>query len=635
MVATLTNKKAKTAAEGKPQRTDAATGKDSPEPNPVWQSLALSPKAIQRKLAVSQADGPYEREADRIADPVMHSPEPQMERAYTSDDGRPSRDTVFGLGRYEANSIEGPHLLGHELAQVVQQRAGQVQPTAEMKGAALNDDSALDAEADSASEVVALGVPAAGLFGLAAGSARPGVVQRQETKVAARGLGGAGATLPHLDRIQASFGRHDVTGARAHLGPEAADSNRRMGAEAYTFGDRVAFAGVPSLHTAAHEAAHVVQQQSGVDLKNNVGDPGDAYERHADAVAVLVVQGRPASRLLDQMAGSAESQSTGTTRAGLMPKAAPAVQMQPKAKPKSTSPQMPLEIPGLRESIAKWAALDKIKEPIIRALAKEYVNRPGRLKIPDRVVRDTPYGGDKVIPGTHEPTEDRVYYALSAATNLKKIGKGDKATDWSFKWVDEPAPEKKTAGEKGMEIGKFAAEQAISKTIDKKFAIEEAAKQTIEKKYITKQLIYNAYQKSAANLGVVGAESLMTGQISGTSIAEAITEPVARWIMKDVLLVSAEVVTRAIPIIGWLWLAYDVADLLISLNEPAEKELSPYQTESANIVAGVKAYLEGKQKAAELQEALNKPFDPYKNIKPLQNDATIVRPWSTRRASGG
>ena len=75
-----------------------------------------------------------------------------------------------------------------------------------------------------------------------------------------------------------------------------------MGARAYATGNDVAFQSSPDLHTAAHEAAHVVQQRSGVSLKGGVGQAGDRYEQHADAVADLVVQGKPAERVLGQMA---------------------------------------------------------------------------------------------------------------------------------------------------------------------------------------------------------------------------------------------------------------------------------------------------------------------------------------------
>ncbi len=119
-------------------------------------------------------------------------------------------------------------------------------------------------------------------------------------EAAASGVSGAGSALPHLDRVQAAFGRHDISGVTAHSGPEAAQANRALGSEAYATDGKVAFAGgSPSLHTVAHEAAHVVQQRAGVQLKGGVGAAGDAYEQHADAVADAVVAGRSAESLLD------------------------------------------------------------------------------------------------------------------------------------------------------------------------------------------------------------------------------------------------------------------------------------------------------------------------------------------------
>src|SRR5579883_2947665 len=111
-------------------------------------------------------------------------------------------------------------------------------------------------------------------------------------EIAERGLSGAGQELPHADRIQRAFGRHDVSAVKAHVGGGAAVASRQLGAEAYATGDRVAFDRPPSLHTAAHEAAHVVQQRAGVHLKGGMGEEGDAYERQADAVADAVVAGR-------------------------------------------------------------------------------------------------------------------------------------------------------------------------------------------------------------------------------------------------------------------------------------------------------------------------------------------------------
>lgn len=124
-----------------------------------------------------------------------------------------------------------------------------------------------------------------------------------------------GSPLPHGDRIQASFGRHDVSGIGATVGGPATVACEELGAEAYASGNKVAFRGAPTLHTAAHEAAHVIQQRSGaVQLKGGVGQAGDRYEAHADAVADKVVAGESAEALLDGMAGSSTGGSTAVQR---------------------------------------------------------------------------------------------------------------------------------------------------------------------------------------------------------------------------------------------------------------------------------------------------------------------------------
>ncbi len=61
-----------------------------------------------------------------------------------------------------------------------------------------------------------------------------------------------------MDAIQKSFGDHDVSTVKAHVGGAARDASQGMGAEAYATGDHIAFGGAPTLHTAAHEAAHIV-----------------------------------------------------------------------------------------------------------------------------------------------------------------------------------------------------------------------------------------------------------------------------------------------------------------------------------------------------------------------------------------
>jgi cell wall-associated NlpC family hydrolase len=122
---------------------------------------------------------------------------------------------------------------------------------------------------------------------------------------AAQGVATPASSLPYGDHIQRAFGRHDISSVKAHTGADAARSAKAMGADAYAAGDHVVLGSKSDLHTAAHEAAHVVQQRGGVQLKGGIGQAGDSYERHADAVADKVVAGDSAEALLSEMAGPA------------------------------------------------------------------------------------------------------------------------------------------------------------------------------------------------------------------------------------------------------------------------------------------------------------------------------------------
>jgi hypothetical protein len=138
---------------------------------------------------------------------------------------------------------------------------------------------------------------------------------------ARRAVSGSSRPLPYLEQIQQSFGKHDISNIQAHTDAAAAEGAAAMGAEAFATGNHVAFAGAPDLHTAAHEAAHVVQQRAGVQLKGGVGSGGDEYERHADAVAERVVQGKSSEALLDQHApsGSRSAEGARPSAAGAAP----------------------------------------------------------------------------------------------------------------------------------------------------------------------------------------------------------------------------------------------------------------------------------------------------------------------------
>lgn len=172
-------------------------------------------------------------------------------------------------------------------------------------------------------------------------------------RLSAQGISGAATTLPHLDRIQSSFGRHDVSGAKAHIGGPAAPASLAMGAEAYATGNHVAFKSPPDLHTAAHEAAHIVQQRAGVQLLGGVGQADDTYERHADTVAALVVRGQSAAQELSKHApyGASTVPSNSVQ--------ATAVQMDP--------------IKGgltVARRLMKWLGRESVKKQISKHVAK-------------------------------------------------------------------------------------------------------------------------------------------------------------------------------------------------------------------------------------------------------------------------
>jgi hypothetical protein len=143
-----------------------------------------------------------------------------------------------------------------------------------------------------------------------------GVVQRKAVgpvgevdvhEAARRGVAGAASRLPWFDIIQRSFGAHDVSGIQAHVDATARHASDEIGAKAYAMGSHVAFAHAPDLHTAAHEAAHVVQQRAGVWVRDGVGETGDIYEQRADAVADKVVAGESAEALLGMRAPTTAS----------------------------------------------------------------------------------------------------------------------------------------------------------------------------------------------------------------------------------------------------------------------------------------------------------------------------------------
>ena len=160
-------------------------------------------------------------------------------------------------------------------------------------------------------------IPATGAAGAAPAPALPRTRQLSEIPVyrpdrqrqrAAEGLRGPGRQLPFLETLQRSFGDHELGGVKTFVGGQAASAARDIGADAYATDGSVAFSRQPDLYTAAHEAAHVVQQRGGVHLSGGVSRSGDRYERHANRVAEQVVRGHSAAPLLDAVAPATTQQ---------------------------------------------------------------------------------------------------------------------------------------------------------------------------------------------------------------------------------------------------------------------------------------------------------------------------------------
>lgn len=94
----------KAPAPLKPTPVDASFAEASYEQNPLWQSLALSATSIQPKLAVSQPDDPYEREADRVAERVMRMAVPQSGAPQSNN--LPSGNTKLPSAAFVSRKVE-------------------------------------------------------------------------------------------------------------------------------------------------------------------------------------------------------------------------------------------------------------------------------------------------------------------------------------------------------------------------------------------------------------------------------------------------------------------------------------------------------------------------------------------------
>ncbi len=256
----------------------------------------------------------------------------------------------------------------------------------------------------------------------------------------------------------------------------------------------------------------------------------------------------------------------------------PKIQMQGGEKKSQPNGGPNFNDAAFRKMMNEWIITDKILSPMAHALAKAYTEDP-RYKAtarPDVVVKDTPYGGDRIIKGYTPPDAQRVFYAIYPRMNLKKIGKGNSINDWTFSWRDAAQhTHAKTDGEKGMDMIKWVADEAGDNVVDAAIKSESA---------IAKAAIKTTIE-------FVLDRGMVTTLIFATGLGEVLGTAMFIW--------------------GFL-------ELLTGFGEEVEEELSPYEEQSEGIVAGVKAFLARKQANNELERRLKKPFKP--NLPEMKKD---------------
>ena len=193
----------------------------APQKNSAWQQLAMRPIGIQTKLTVSQPGDEFEQEADRVADRVMRSPEPQLQRACACDGG-----SCAECSSDSDEQLQTKHVEGSNTPQTVAQ--GVVQKALDSSGQPLD----------------------------------------QHTQ----------------SFMEARFG-YDFSGVRVHAGEPAAEAARNVTARAFTTGSDIVFGAneyqpetPQGKKLIAHELTHVVQQNGhGAAIQRAPGGPAPSW----------------------------------------------------------------------------------------------------------------------------------------------------------------------------------------------------------------------------------------------------------------------------------------------------------------------------------------------------------------------
>jgi hypothetical protein len=239
------------------------------------------------------------------------------------------------------------------------------------------------------------------------GHGAPAPVQRSSvhTTLSSSGRPLDGALRSEMEaRLGADFG--DV---RLHTDSAAQRSAAEVGARAYTSGSHVVIGdGGGDKHTLAHELTHVIQQRkgpvAGTDNGNglSVSDPGDRFEREAEANARQVMSGAVPQRAADEGAAERVGPAAGE------PAAVQRAEFRQTAATNATDRDVVLRM------------LDRISRIALDTITKENANDVHRkTKQPNRSAKKiTPHLAATLLPGNT--------LAIAGNTGKRKVTDLDK-----------------------------------------------------------------------------------------------------------------------------------------------------------------------------------------------------------------
>lgn len=217
-------------------------------------SLALQPPLIQAKLTIGQPNDKYEQEADRVADIVMHMPEPKVQRQKEPEDEeeenilqtKPLADQITPLIQTQ---VEPGEEVDEEILQAKPLRGKVAAPIQRQ----------VDSEEEEQEESIQ-SKPISNHSPLVTSA-----IQAQLKRI-----NGGGQPLPRKIRnfFELKFGQN-LSQVQVHTGAQVSKLAQALNAKAFTFGRDIFFGNeqyfpsrMDGRRLLAHELTHVVQQKN-------------------------------------------------------------------------------------------------------------------------------------------------------------------------------------------------------------------------------------------------------------------------------------------------------------------------------------------------------------------------------------